>query len=472
MQFDEVTTSADAAVSGDLWRGDGGWAFLERLCDECHGRFAGSADERRAADIILAAFRDIGLQQIHEEAFEYDGWTRGAPATLRLLPEGTAVRTFSLPGSPAGKVEAELVDFGSATDDDISRAGKQLDGRIALTSAATPPRAKAMHRNEKVARAARRGALAVLWMRDEAGQLGETGSLFFRDAPQIPGISVTREDGLRLARWLQQGRQVRLALATDDTPRRMTSWNLLGELTGTDRPDEVVLIGAHYDGHDIAEAALDNGSGLAAIVEAARILARHRQALRRTVRFIAFGVEELGLYGAHAYAAAHSAELDGLRLLFNLDTIAQPGAVKGVDIQRRPELRPALEEIGRAMGEPFPIDDHLSMYSDQFPFVLKGAPAAVMTNPDAPHTVGRGVGHTTADTLDKVHRLSLKLAALFTARLALYVANAPEWPAKRWTDDQTRSEMEQAGVRQTMETEGTWPWPGAPTAQSGGATGG
>src|SRR6185312_244034 len=219
---------------------------------------------------------------------------------------------------------------------------------------------------------------------------------------------------------------------THDAPEPMTSWNLIGDIPGQ-RTDELVIIGAHYDGHDIAEAALDNGSGLAAVVAAAQALARQRAALQRSVRFIAFGVEELGLYGAHAYAAAHAAEFDGLRLLFNLDTIAQPGAAKGVAVQRRPELRPELEAIGRAMGERFPIDDHLSMYSDQFPFVLKGVPAAVLTSPDAPRTGGRGVGHTTSDTLDKVHPLSLKLSALFTARLALYIANAPTWPARRWS---------------------------------------
>jgi len=239
----------------------------------------------------------------------------------------------------------------------------------------------------------------------------------------VPGLAVTREDGLRLARLLQQGEAIRLAAATHDTPQEMTSWNLVGDLPGSEAPDEVVLIGAHYDGHDIAEAALDNGSGVAAMAEVARGLAQQRGALRRTVRFIAFGVEELGLYGAYAYAAAHQAEFDRVRLLFNLDTIAEPGATKGVSTQRRPELRAALEEIGRAMGEPFPVDDQLSMYSDQFPFVLKGAPAALLTSPDVPRTGGRGVGHTTADTLDKVHRLSLKLSALFSARLALYVAN-------------------------------------------------
>jgi aminopeptidase YwaD len=459
MAFDARTAAADAALCGDLWRGDGGWALLTELCDRCHGRFAGTADERRAADMLLATFRRIGLQNVHEEPFTYPGWRRGVAPTLHVVDGGPEIATFSLPGSPSAQIEGDLVDLGCATDEDLSRAGQDLTGKLALISAATPPRAKAMHRDEKIARAARRGAIGVLWMRDAPGQLAETGGLFFHDAPPIPGLAVTREDGLRLARQLAQGQTIRLAAVTHDTPQEMTSWNLVGDLPGSELADEVVLIGAHYDGHDVAEAALDNGSGVAAMVEAARGLAQQRGALRRTVRFIAFGVEELGLYGAYAYAAAHQAEFGSLRLLFNLDTIAEPGATKGVATQRRPELRAALEAIGHAMGEPFPIDDHLSMYSDQFPFVLKGAPAAILTSPDAPRTGGRGVGHTRADTVDKVHRLSLKLSALFSARLALHVANALEWPAQRWSDDQTRHELEAAGVRPTLEMEGIWPWP-------------
>ncbi|HEV7216375.1 MAG TPA: M28 family peptidase [Chloroflexota bacterium] len=466
MRIADGTAAADAALCGDLWRGDGGWSVLTELVDTCHGRFAGTTDERRAADLLLATFQRYGLQNAHEEAFTYAGWRRGAPPLLRIVGNGQEIASFSLPGSPSATIEGGLVDLGCATDEDLERAGADLTGKIALISAATPPRAKAMHRDEKVARAARRGAVGVLWMRDAPGQLGETGGLFFHDAPPIPGLAVTREDGLRLARLLQQGEAIRLAAETHDTPRQMTSWNIVGELPGSEAPDDVVLIGAHYDGHDIAEAALDNGSGVAAMVEAARGLALQRGTLCRTVRFIAFGVEELGLYGAYAYAAAHQAEFDNLRLMFNLDTIAEPGATKGVSTQCRPRLRAALEDIGRAMGEPFPVDDHLSMYSDQFPFVLKGAPAAVLTSPDVPRTGGRGVGHTTADTLDKVHRLSLKLSALFTARFALHVANAADWPAQRWSDDETRQELEAAGARASMEMEGIWPWPSsAPSSE-------
>lgn len=458
MRFADGTAAADASLCGDMWRSDGGWSVLTELVDTCHGRFAGTADERRAADLLVTTFRRYGLQDVHEEPFTYPGWRRGAPPVLRVVGGGQSIPCFSLPGSPPASIEGDLVDLGCATDDDLERAGPDLTGRIALISAATPPRAKAMHRDEKVARAARRGAVGVLWMRDAPGQLGETGGLFFHDAPAIPGLAVTREDGLRLARLLQQGETLRLAAETHDTPQLMTSWNIVGDLPGNDASPEFVVIGAHYDGHDIAEAALDNGSGVAAMIEAARGLAQQRGALHRTVRFIAFGVEELGLYGAYAYAAAHQAEFDQLRLMLNLDTIAEPGATKGVSTQCRPRLRATLEEIGRAMGEPFPVDDHLSMYSDQFPFVLKGVPAAVLTNPDAPRTGGRGVGHTTADTLDKVHRLSLKLSALFTARFALYVANAEQWPAQRWSDAETRQELEAAGARTTMEMEGIWPW--------------
>jgi len=459
LAFDERVGAADAALCGDLWRGDGGFGFLERMVDACHGRFAGTADERNAAEMILTEFGKHGLELVRREPFSYDGWTRLGNATLHRCDTSTAIPTFSLPGSPPGDVEAEVIDLGCATHEEIAAAGDTLGGKIAIISAATPQGAKPAHRNEKIARAARRGAAAVLWMREEAGQLAETGSLFFRDAPRIPGLAITREDGLRLSRQSKQ-RPVRLALHAEDRPGRMESWNLLAELPGTDLADEVIMVGAHYDGHDLAEAANDNGSGVAAVLEAARGLAGQRGVLRRTVRCIAFGVEELGLYGAHAYCAAHPRDLDAVRFLFNLDTIASPGATKGVSTQKRPELWAPLEQIGQAMGQPFPVRDDLSMYSDQFPFVIAGVPSGLLTNPDAPRTGGRGEGHTTSDTLDKVHPVSLKLGALFTARLVLYLATMDAWPAKRREPQETQAVLEEAGVRPTMEMEGTWPWTG------------
>ncbi len=458
VEFAAGTREADAALCGAIWQGDGGLGILTKLVDECQGRFAGTVNERRAADIILATQRAAGLNNVHEEPFTYPGWRRGKPSTLAHADSGVPIPTFSLPGSPAGSVEADLIDLGTASDADMERLGDQLAAKIVIISAATAPRGKPMHRDEKVARAARKGAVGVLWMRDEPGQLGETGALFFHDCPKIPGVAVAREDGLRLSRWVSQGRTIRLKLHTFDESLELTSWNLLAELPGNEYPDEVVLVGAHYDGHDIAEGALDNGSGTAAVLAAAAGLATVRHVLKRTVRFIGFGVEELGLYGAEAYAKQHSTDVN-LRFLFNLDSIALPGAAKGVQTQRRPELRPVLAAIGAAMGDPFPIDDHLGMYSDQFPFVLEGFPAGLLTSPDSPRGGGRGVGHTTADTLDKVNALSLKLSALFTARLALHVANVSDWPAQRWTSAQTKQQMEDAGVRPTMEMEGIWPWP-------------
>ncbi len=457
MDYDDKTIHADAALCGALMQGDGGLAFLAQLVDECHGRFAGTENEQKARDLIYNTMQSHGLHNVHTESFTYPGWNRGASPQVVLLDPYQEIYGFALPGSPTAQVEGELVDFGCASDADITRVGDHLEGKITLISAATPPRSRAMHRDEKVARAARHGAIAILWLRDNPGQLVETGALFFHNAPRIPGIAITPEDGMRLARWLSQGRSLRMRLQTFDTSEEKVSWNVLGEIPGTHNPEEFVLVGAHYDGHDLAEGATDNGSGTAAILEAARCLAKIQPALHRTIRFISFGVEELGLFGAYAYAARHHDELDHCRFMLNLDSVAHPSTTKGVMTQLRPELHAPLQTIRSYLGDSFPIDDHISMYSDHFPFVLQGVPSATMTSDDH-RGHSRGVGHTAADTFDKVHPPSLKLSAIFAARLALYVANTPTWPARRWTPQETAAQLETASVRETMEMEGVWPF--------------
>ncbi|MCL4545287.1 MAG: M20/M25/M40 family metallo-hydrolase [Chloroflexi bacterium] len=455
MEFDDQTMQADATLSGALMQGDGGLSFLATLVDECHGRFAGTEDEYKARDLIAHTMQSYGLSEVHTEAFDYPGWSRGPQPHLVLQEPHQVLYAFSLPGSPSSHIDGDLVDFGCASDADVARVGDQLEGKIVLISASTPRRSRAMHRDEKVARAARRGAVGVLWVRDNPGQLVETGALFFHDVPRIPGVAITPEDGLRLARWLVQGRVLHLSLSTNDSPQEKTSWNVVAEIPGTERPDEFVIIGAHYDGHDLAEGATDNGSGTAAILEAARCLAKVQGSLKRTVRVVSFGVEELGLFGAYAYAGHHHDELDRCRFVFNLDSVGHPSLTKGIMTQLRPELRGPLQAIGAKMGDLFPIDDHVSMYSDHFPFVLQGVPAGSMTSDDSRGN-SRGVGHTAADTFDKVHPVSLKLSAIMAARVAFFIANAAEWPAARWTATETAARLEGAGVKDTMVMEGVW----------------
>jgi Zn-dependent M28 family amino/carboxypeptidase len=227
---------------------------------------------------------------------------------------------------------------------------------------------------------------------------------------------------------------VRLRLKSTDRSAPTKSWNVVAELPGRTRPREWVVLGCHYDGHDIAQGAEDPASGAVAVLEAARVLAAHAAGeLGCGVRFIEFGTEEIGLIGAYRYVAAHRDELAQIRFMLNMDA-AGGGGRKGVTINRWPELDAFFAQARREMKTELPTGQKTGAFSDHFPFFLAGVPTGMMGDPDGVNT-GRGFGHSAYDTLDKIHLDNLRAAASVACRLALRISRAESWPAKLRSKD-------------------------------------
>src|SRR3990172_4672949 len=164
-----------------------------------------------------------------------------------------------------------------------------------------------MHRCERLGRALAEGAIGFIWMRGEAGGLPETGSARFGHPCEVPAIGVSYEAGQAMVRMSRNG-PVRVKITSTNQNHPVTSANVVAEFRGQQHPAEIILLGAHYDGHDISQAAMDNATGVAVVLEAARAIAPHKLQLRRTVRCVAFAQEEMGLLGARDYAGRHQAE--------------------------------------------------------------------------------------------------------------------------------------------------------------------
>src|SRR5207244_1925661 len=183
------------------------------------------------------------------------------------------------------------------------------------------------------------------------------------EAP-IPGISISRESAAYLERLAERFGPVALRLETTDSSAPATSWNVAGELPGSGGSSEWVLLGCHYDGHDISQGAEDPASGAVAVLEAARVLAVHTAPAdrRARIRFVFFGTEEIGLIGAYRYVDAHLAELDSLRFFLNMDAVGGAGR-KGVNINRWPELDPFFENARREMAAEMPLGQKVGGFS-------------------------------------------------------------------------------------------------------------
>ncbi len=455
--MDEVSGAIERRVLGEVWTSDAIYRHLRHLCDDLGARFGGSASEHAAAAYLLQQMRGYGLQRVHLEEFPVYTWERGACELDLVAPVERRFSAIAMPFSGSGDFAGELVDVGEGESADFARAGDAVRGKIVLSAAETNrPGEVALHRTDKYRLAVEAGAAGYVFVNKNPGLLHITGALYARnpggaedtdhEAP-IPAVGVTFEAGSLIRRLAERGpAQVRLHL--QNRTYRSHSANVVGDIPGGERPEEIVLFGGHYDGHDIAQGAADDAAGTLVGLEVGRVLAPFAGQLRRTVRIICFGYEELGLGGswrhAERYAPTDSAET--LRFVMNLD-----GAGRGGGGQERITATgdAALEAYFRGLPAKlrydFEVANRISAHSDHFPFFLAGFPSATLSSRDATAgMVGRGYGHTEGDTVDKVSLRGLQMGAAFAARVALALATVDPFPVERRDEAAVRAVLERA----------------------------
>ena len=190
-----------------------------------------------------------------------------------------------------------------------------------MCSSANPEDGRAPHRREKYGWAVDAGAIGFVYTRHLPGGLPETGSLRAGRLGEIPAVAVSYETGAALKRSAEKGETV-VALDVQNEARPTTAWHVVGQVPG--QTDELIVVGAHYDGHDISQGAGDDATGTCLVLELARLFAPLKGQLRRTIRLMAFACEEMGVLGSTEYVKKHRGEMKNIALMMNLD-----GAVGG-----------------------------------------------------------------------------------------------------------------------------------------------
>ncbi|SFR49742.1 M28 family peptidase [Halogeometricum limi] len=429
-----------AAALGSTWTAAHPWDFLSRLT-RLGNRMGGSEGERRAAGVVADAFREAGVDDVHEESFEMQAWSRGS-SSLSLVDDERAFETVALPYSPSGDVTGELVDVGHGTPDEIDDC--DIDGKIAVASTTTPPGGRFVHRMEKFGYAVERGAEAFVFVNHVPGQLPPTGSLTFDEEAVAPAVGVSKESGAWLTDYADEGAVARLTVDAETTDGE--SQNVVGHV-GPDT-DEELLVVAHYDAHDIAEGALDNGCGIAVVVTAARILARLD--LPVGVRVAAVGCEETGLTGAENLA--DELDHDAVKAVVNVD-----GAGRFRDLVAISHTSEATARVAREMAaetrHPVHVKTEPHPFSDQWPFVRAGVPSLQLHSDSGER--GRGWGHTHADTRDKVDDRNIREHGMLAAMLVKRLADEDEVP--RLDTDELADAFRAEDFETGMRAANLWP---------------
>ncbi|MFT7585584.1 MAG: aminopeptidase YwaD [Cellvibrionaceae bacterium] len=426
----------DKLIAGDCFTSTEAMDNLTILCDDFGSRFGGTAGEKQAAEFLKAKLESYGLTNVQMEPFEYTGWIRGTTTLEIIEPIQKVIPCISLPHSPPANVTAELYDAKDGAPSTFADDDEDMSGKVVLADSQTYPTGSKrwVHRNEKYGRSMLNDAKAFIFKNHYPAYGPATGGIGHKGKGAIiPGISVSYEDGSFLQRLVKKHGKVVIKIDTTDEIRPMTSWNITGDIPGNELSDQIVMLGSHYDGHDISQGAQDPASGAVAVLETARLLITHAGKLPCTVRFALWGVEEIGLIGSYEYANRHAAEMQNIRFYFNMDGA---GSVKnkGVNLNEWSDIEAMVLDWKEDIALDFKTSQSVHAHSDHYPFLLRGVPTGGLESVPK-STGGRGFGHTRYDTLDKVAVRELQDAAHLASLIAMRVASVPadEWPATHRT---------------------------------------
>jgi carboxypeptidase Q len=300
---EDVARLLHAAMVNDF-----AWRRLAEFTDLHGARLSGSANLERAIAWSVETLKADGLENVHTEPVMVPNWVRGHERAEIIDPPLHDVAMLGLGGTvatPPEGIEAEVLPVNSF-EDLQSRSG-EAKGRIVLFNVPYTNYSETVTYRVTSARAAAQfGAVGVLVR--SVGPIGlrtaHTGSVQYApELPPIPAASISLEDTNRIVRLTARGKYVRMRLVTSGhyEPDALSA-NVVAEIRGREKPEEIVLLGAHIDSWDVGTGASDDGAGCIATWEALRLMKRLNLRPRRTVRLVLFTNEENGVRGGNAYA--------------------------------------------------------------------------------------------------------------------------------------------------------------------------
>jgi len=446
---------------------------LQQLSDDIGGRVTGSPQAAKAIEWGLAKMREIGLSNVRAEKWQITrGWTRvsGSAELIAPVQRRLVVDSMGWVGStPQGGVEGDLVSVDINHLDDAMKADpSKWEGKIILVvSKGEPPK----DRQARLQNFLKFGpflkktyaAHAVGVIGGQGGSMAQgmrlthTGALGFDTFYDIPVVSMAAEDQEQLERFLDAGKTVRMKL---DVQNRVTSGpvesaNVVGEVPGTEHPEQVVVIGGHLDSWDLAEGTTDDGMGVATTLGAAEAIVKSGHKPKRTMRFVLFTGEEQGLLGSLAYTKMHKDQLANHVAAVILDN--GQGPVISLNMGGRDDLIPAVKKFAdsvKAFGE-VKVDDKTSFGTDSGPFTLAGLPGINMgqDSPDYKFT-----HHSAVDTFDKVKPDLLTRDATLMALTSFWIADRPDRLASPWPAEKTASMLVKNKDDVFLKAFGLWPF--------------
>jgi len=458
--------AADAQILNEIHEHSEAMENLEHLSDAIGARLTGSPQLKQANEWTADMFRKYGLTNVHLEPWTIaHSWTRGT-ASARIVKHAEHPLTIASAGwspSTPGVLHAPVVYFDAKKKEEFDKFRGKLKGAIVIyqePASLSPPKPEdsrseyvrtmqapppmkgeppapspfAVLQEAAKLRTAffkQEGVAAVLRDSNKPHALlnmtGIGGEKF--DIGAIPTAFVTGEGYRMIFRMLKHGPvEVELEMTNSFSEKPVEVYNTVAEIRGSEKPDEVVMLGAHLDSWDLGTGSTDNGTGSMAVLEAARALAKLQLKPKRTIRFALFTGEEEGLCGSVKYVETHKADLDKISGIFVHDT--GTGRVLTLALHDNYQDREIVDQEIAPLRELKLLEPSMqrSFGTDHASFDDVGVPGFWAIQDGAEYTKTH---HSQSDTFDKVWKDDLNQGAQVLAAWAYNTAQLPAMLPRR-----------------------------------------
>lgn len=441
-----------------------GYDDLKEISSIGH-RMTGTENLKKAVALLAKKYKSWGYEPKYF-SFKLKAWQRGRARLRIITPDGDFYPPVIGLGYIPEKsiIKKRVVDTGDGNAIDLSVQGRDIKDAIILANLYDyDPAAKGrQHRTSKISYAKKRKGAGVIFINKFSGNVLQTGTGSHSDQLiELPAVSISKNMGERIRGHTSKGLPVYAEIYVENTIDEKEMRNIYVDLPGSDPKlkGEYIYIGAHFDTWDLSEAAIDNGIGSATVFEMARIFKKLDLKPKRTIRFILWTGEEMGLLGSKnmVKAMVKSGEIEKVKYYINIDLAGNP---KGFDLEGRDEMANYARGMISFIQELSPdfkgeLKGGPSMHSDNMSFSLRGIPVLHMRSNLKGHVYK--YYHSNRDSFDLVDKDHLHNSVKYMAIPAYLLANT-DIPAKKLSDEDTRDFFIKHKMKFALMLSKDWRW--------------
>ena len=448
-------------INNEVQQNSEAYQQLKKATETIGHRATGTENGRKAEEYAADLLRSYGYEVSFQE-FTFSGWNR---KSLDLKINNQSIKAVALAHSPANvNLSGELIDLGNGLEEDYKKIGDKVKGKIVFAALGlldeTPKEIENLHRSEKTALAEKYGAKGIILFNRPAGGILLTGTASVTGKIiKIPAINISLEDGLKIKENLTKGKEIAKIKMKNDVGQ-MKGRNIIAKKIGSQFPNEKIVLGGHLDSWDLATGAIDNGVGSFSVMDIARTYKKLNLQNDRTIEFVLFMGEEVGLVGSKHYVnqALKDGSINQIKAMSNMDMTTNPKSYYSTMESNLSILTDYANDVQKVIPD-FKLKTFASvdLHSDHQPFMLQGVPIIGLS--DSQFTKGAlNCYHANCDTFDYVEEVGLKNNVILETYLLYRLSNLNEIPSKRWNEQEIKEALIKGNLETPLRISGDWRW--------------